>query len=243
MTVANCPQNGRGTVCLTFDNMGPGDGHEEALAVGYPRLLDALDRHGLRATFFVEGWNGAHHGEAVRELAGRGHEVGLHGWVHERWGDLDRAVAAELLDEGIAALSSVGIRPTGFRAPGGERGPHTAALLAARGFEYDASLGEGPPVRLAERIAHVPFRWSGVDGYHYRQLEASPRELEAAWSRLLDRVIETGGFLTLIAHASISGMDDQRFAALDRVLGRAATDDRLVVVDGRSAAAAARPIG
>ena len=166
------------TVCLTFDNMGPGEGHEHALAVGYPRLLDALDRHGLRATFFVEGWNGAHHGDAVGELRTRGHEVGLHGWVHEQWDSLDRSTAAELLDRAIEALGPV----DGFRAPGGDRGPHTAQLLAERGFTYDASFGEGGPSRLNEGIVQVPFRWSGVDGFYYLRSGQGPTDLEQAWN-------------------------------------------------------------
>ena len=120
-------------VCVTFDNMGPDDA-EPALSVGYPRILDLLDRLGLRATFFVEGWNGEHVPDRVRELQARGHEVGLHGWVHEPWAELDAGEAAALLDRGLDALRSAGVEPAGFRAPGGSRGAHTAALLADRGL-------------------------------------------------------------------------------------------------------------
>lgn len=223
------------TVCLTFDNMGPAEGHEHALAVGYPRLLDALDRHGLRGRFFVEGWNGEHHPDAVAALAARGHEVALHGWVHEQWAALPADEAAALLDRGVDALTAAaGTRPVGFRAPGGERGPHTAALLAARGFAYDASLGSGPPARLPEGIVHVPFRWSGVDGYHYLQRGDGPEALLAAWTALLDKA----EFVTLIAHAHLSCLDDDRFAALDAVLTRLSSDDACHVVTAAEAATA-----
>jgi peptidoglycan/xylan/chitin deacetylase (PgdA/CDA1 family) len=49
-----------------------------------PRFLDAFDRHGMRATFFVVGKDlevGAHR-RAIREVAERGHEVGNHSWSH-----------------------------------------------------------------------------------------------------------------------------------------------------------------
>ena len=123
---------GRATVCVTFDNMGNAaavgegtasgpDPDEPGLAVGYPRLLDLLDELGLRATFFVEGWNGVHHPDRVAELAARGHEVGLHGWVHERWDELDQGEVRSLLLRGTAALRDAGVDPVGFRSPGGER--------------------------------------------------------------------------------------------------------------------------
>ena len=96
------------TLCLTFDNMGRAreiaegmasgpDAREPGLAIGYPRLLGLLDELDLHGTFFIEGWNGLHHPERVQELAARGHEVGLHGWVHEKFGALEKSRAEQLL--------------------------------------------------------------------------------------------------------------------------------------------------
>src|SRR6266404_457862 len=91
----------RALACFTFDNMAeaadvgsglrPGprdDGADPSLAEGYPRLYEMLATTGVRATFFVEGWNGVHHPDAVAEIVRRGHELGMHGWVHERWSEL-----------------------------------------------------------------------------------------------------------------------------------------------------------
>ena len=130
------------TLCLTFDNMGRAreiaegtastpDAQEPGLAIGYPRLLGLLGELDLHGTFFIEGWNGLHHPERVQELAARGHEVGLHGWMHEKFGALDRPRAEQLLHDGTASLARLGIRALGFRAPGGLRGKHTAAILSA----------------------------------------------------------------------------------------------------------------
>src|SRR5205823_638190 len=46
------------------------------------RLLRLLERHGVRATFFVLGWVGRRFPELVRDIADAGHEVGSHGYWH-----------------------------------------------------------------------------------------------------------------------------------------------------------------
>lgn len=61
-------------IALTFD-----DGPSEHAT---PAILDLLDRHGARATFFMIGENAARHPGLVREVAARGHAIGSHGHQH-----------------------------------------------------------------------------------------------------------------------------------------------------------------
>ena len=208
-------------VCLTVDHLrGPGD----------DRLLALLDRHRLRTTFFVEGEHGASHPRRVADLVARGHEVGLHGWAHEAWGELDEATAQELLARGADALAAAaGVPPTGFRAPGGERGVHTATLLVECGIDYDASLGDGrTPGVLPEGIVSLPFVWGHVDGAHYLRPEpAAPAEVESRWLGTLDRAAGDGEPVVFVVHAHVSGLDDDRLAVLDRLLARVTSDERL----------------
>ena len=248
---------GGATVCLTFDNMGNaaaiGEGRatgpdpdEPGLAIGYPRLLDLLDELSLQATFFVEGWNGLHHPDRVVELAERGHEVGLHGWVHEQWDTLDAGQVDELLHRGTDALRGAGVDPVGFRAPGGRRGPHTAPVLRQLGYRFDASLPErgepGAPHVLPEGLAQVPFRWEGVDGYYYLALHPdspeAPAELEAGFGALIDEAVTAGGFVTLICHAFLSAVRDDRFGALRSVLEQIVRDPAVTAVTAGEAAGA-----
>jgi len=63
-------------VALTFD-----DGPDPAST---PAFLDALDDLGVRATFFVLGERLARHPEVGRAAVRRGHELGVHGWTHDR---------------------------------------------------------------------------------------------------------------------------------------------------------------
>jgi hypothetical protein len=51
--------------------------------VGIWRLLDLLDRFGIKATFFVPGVVAENHPELLPAFVERGHEVGLHGYFHE----------------------------------------------------------------------------------------------------------------------------------------------------------------
>lgn len=66
----------RPEVALTFDD-GP---HPEWT----PKVLDALDGLGVKATFFVVGRNAARYPELVVETKRRGHEIGTHLFSHGR---------------------------------------------------------------------------------------------------------------------------------------------------------------
>ncbi len=189
-------------------------------------LLDALDLHG---TFFIEGWNALHHPDRIEDLAARGHEVGLHGWVHERFASLPAMRAEQLLYDGTAALDRLGLRPAGFRAPGALRGPHAIPILQRLGFRYDSSADtiqdpHAQPALLAPGLAHVPWREEMVDSIQYlrhRERPRMPGELEALWRHHIDHAASTGITLTIVIHAFVSGVDDERFAVVRRVLTHA----------------------
>jgi peptidoglycan/xylan/chitin deacetylase (PgdA/CDA1 family) len=204
-----------------------------SLAVGYPRLHALLERRGVRATFFIEGWNGEHHPDAVAEIVRRGHELGTHGWTHEVWHQLDAAREAELAERATIALErAAGIRPRGFRAPGGKRSTATESVLHDLGYDYDASLGDGMrPGILPSGLAQVPFVWPAVDGFYYlRPTPAPTNEVLDGWLRTLDRVASAGGLFLLICHAFITGTDEARLTALETVMRAAVEDDRVRVV-------------
>jgi len=227
--------------CFTFDNMGEAAdigagrlaaplpaGEEPSLAVGYPALFALLARHDVRATFFVEGWNGVHHPEAVRAIVAHGHELGMHGWLHEAWAALPADEEARLAARATAALTAAaGVRPRGFRAPGGARSPATEGILLDLGYAYDASLGDGmTPRRLPAGLAQVPFIWPGVDGFHYlRTPPAPPASVRDAWLAALDKAVARDGLFVTVCHAFLTGVDPARLAALEAVIAAARRAD------------------
>jgi len=233
----------RAIACFTFDNMGEAAdigageldvrGSDPSLAIGYPRILDMLDRVGVHATFFIEGWNGVHHPAEVRHLVDRGHEIGMHGWMHEDWKQLDAQTERHLAAESTSALAEAAGRAVrGFRAPGGSRSASTEDILVDLGYRFDASLGDAMrPAVLPSGLAQVPFGWPGVDGaYYLRDDPMDPESVEERWTRALERTIEQGGLFMIVAHAFISGVVPERLAVLDRLIRRAVAADELAVM-------------
>lgn len=241
----------RGTLCLTFDNMaqarlvglleaGSPDPNAADLVEGYPKMLNLLDDLGLKGTFFIEGWNALHHPEHVTHLVERGHEVGVHGWVHENFAQLHEKHAERVMYDAVAAMRLIGLNPTGFRAPGGYRGT-ALEHMSKLGLDYDSSLDPEPsdddmtPCMLDDTVAWAPFRWEMVDYYRYHMDPAgllTPPELEKAWLKLLDDAAENRKLVTLIIHAFRSGTEEASLKAIENVLRRAAGDPRLDVVTG-----------
>jgi peptidoglycan/xylan/chitin deacetylase (PgdA/CDA1 family) len=127
-TVHRTPR--RSTVALTFD-----DGPNPALT---PQLLALLERHGIRATFFLVGrWARACPG-LVREIAAQGHEIGNHTETHPNLVLLSASRIEhelELCQESIAtALGASSETPHAahgawLRPPFGFRGPRVAGAV------------------------------------------------------------------------------------------------------------------
>lgn len=172
---------------LTFDNLGevadlqrgtwPADaplGRHASVTRTLPRILSLLEKGGVRATFFVEGLNAELYPDALREIDAAGHEVAYHGWRHERWADLDPAAEAESLERGVDALDGLGLRPRGFRPPGGSLTDATPELLRGLGFSWvSPEAGEAEPL---EGLDVRPFSWPLTDALYYLPHFADLRE-------------------------------------------------------------------
>jgi peptidoglycan/xylan/chitin deacetylase (PgdA/CDA1 family) len=112
------PRDSR-AVCLTFDD-GPHPEHT-------PRLLDALGRAGVPATFFVVGQEAERYPDLVRRMVAEGHVVGHHTFTHLEPGQATARQLIAEVDRTQALLADLlGRRPTLFRPP---RGKVTASLL------------------------------------------------------------------------------------------------------------------
>lgn len=120
------------------------NGYERRAAVGGEWLLSALERAGVKATFFIVGLVARETPGITRAIAGAGHEIGLHGHAHRMVCEMTREAFAADLDEGIAALKeATGATPLGFRAPCFSvdgRTPWLWEELAARGVKYSSSV-------------------------------------------------------------------------------------------------------
>ena len=141
-------------VLFTFDD-GPDPRHT-------PRLLDTLDRLGVKAVFFLTASRLSGHGPWVRrnqaiarDIVARGHMIANHTVDHAQLPLLDDAqVLAQV--EGVDRIFErvLGGRAWLIRPPGGARSERVDALLASRGYTQVLwNLGAGDhQVRTPEEV-------------------------------------------------------------------------------------------
>ena len=109
--------------------------------VGSIRLLDLFDKYKLKTTWFIPGHSVETFPEQMKEVARRGHEIGMHGYSHENPLAMTREQETAVLDRSLALITELaGKRPTGYVAPWWEFSPVTNELLLERGIKYDHSL-------------------------------------------------------------------------------------------------------
>ena len=109
--------------------------------VGAPRLLDLFDKYNLKTTWFIPGHSVETFPEQMKEVARRGHEIGMHGYSHENPLAMTREQETAVLDRSLELITELaGKRPTGYVAPWWEFSPVTNELLLERGIKYDHSV-------------------------------------------------------------------------------------------------------
>jgi polysaccharide deacetylase family protein (PEP-CTERM system associated) len=108
------------------------------------RVLDLLERSGVRATFFAVGTVAEAHPDLVRRVSAAGHEVACHGYAHELVSRQDPSVFRADVRRAKALLEDLSGQPVlGYRAPNYSIGPAQAwawDVLLEEGFAYDSSI-------------------------------------------------------------------------------------------------------
>ncbi len=178
---------GKNAVALTFDD-GPNPKTTR-------KVLQILGRRGHRATFFVVGRKALEHADVLREIHAAGHEIGLHGFQHDRLYALKppKYVADDIARTQSAVEQAVGIRPTLFRPPVGYLSSRTAAgakranvrviAWSARGVD---GLGPTDADRVYRRIEEKL-----VDGAIVLLHDSAERDdFEPASVEILPRLLE-----------------------------------------------------
>jgi peptidoglycan/xylan/chitin deacetylase (PgdA/CDA1 family) len=113
----------RREIALTID-----DGPDPEVT---PAVLDLLDAHRARATFFCIARRARAAPALVREIVARGHSVQNHSDVHRHTFSLlgPRGFEVELRAAQDTLANLTGVRPTCFRAPAGLRNPFLDPVL------------------------------------------------------------------------------------------------------------------
>ncbi|GAB4337969.1 MAG: polysaccharide deacetylase [Dehalococcoidia bacterium] len=186
---------------------------------GVPRILDVLQRHGVPATFFVPAVAALLYPEEQRRVVAEGHEVALHGWIHERNSVLAPAVERDLMMRAADVLADVtGVRPVGMRTPSWDFSPSTLAIAREMGLLYDSSLmADDDPYELVEDgkptgIVELPPEWIrddypyfGMDRFGGVRPHTAPSAVLEIFKAEFDGAYQEGGLMVLTMHPHIMG--------------------------------------
>ena len=142
----------RNEIALTID-----DGPDPVVT---PQVLDMLDQHQVRATFFCVGEKAARFPDLCREIVRRGHSVENHTQHHRHSFALMgmRGFARELEAAQHTLSTLTGVAPRFFRAPAGLRNPLLQPVLARLGLQLTSWSVRGfdtrhtDPVRVKNRL-------------------------------------------------------------------------------------------
>lgn len=114
-------------ISLTFD-----DGPSSSLT---PKILEILDRHEIKATFFVLGKNVKGNEKLLKSMVEQGHIIASHTWSHPSvWATNAQTVKAEI-ENTEKALTKIGIKPVFFRFPNGNSTEYSTKLLKSKGYK------------------------------------------------------------------------------------------------------------
>jgi polysaccharide deacetylase family protein (PEP-CTERM system associated) len=118
--------------------------YESRVARSVDLLLELLEQHDARGTFFVLGWVAERDPDLVRRIAAAGHEVASHGWDHRRVSEQEPPAFRDSIRRTRQLLEDItGTGVLGFRAPSFSivRGCEWALdILIEEGYRYDSSL-------------------------------------------------------------------------------------------------------
>jgi peptidoglycan/xylan/chitin deacetylase (PgdA/CDA1 family) len=186
--------------------------------VAVPRIARLYEERGIEQTFFFPGYCMDSYPELVEGVLAHGHEVGLHGYLHEVSFEQDPGQEAEILDKALdAARRLMGRTPTGWRAPLYGLSDRSPELLLEHGFVYDASLmGDDQPYLLRTPrgdLIELPSEWANDDWPHYAHVPdldyampvKAPRDAVAAYRAEFEAAYRHGGLWVGVFHPSISG--------------------------------------
>jgi peptidoglycan/xylan/chitin deacetylase (PgdA/CDA1 family) len=180
-------------LALTYDD-GPNDPYTW-------RMLEVLERHGVRATFFLIGRFVQQKPEIARALVSAGHSVGIHTWDHP---NLIFALASEvrrqLLQTRQAIRDATGVETNLFRPPFGGRRPGSLRVARDLGLQtvmWNVTCYDWKAKSADEIVAHAERQIRGGDVIllhdgEYHRIGVDRSHSVEATNRILGRYLGKG---------------------------------------------------
>ena len=200
---------------------------------GVPRIMESLRRHDVKASFYVPAVAALLYPDETRMFAAEGHEVGIHGWIHERNSVLPPAAERDLQMRAADTLERIaGVRPVGIRTPSWDFSQVTLEITRDMGLLYDSSLMadvdchelllDGEPTGVIE----LPVEWIRDDAVYFNMNRFSalrpytpPEAVFDIFLREFEAAHAEGGVFQLTMHPHVTGYRS-RIWILDQLIER-----------------------
>jgi peptidoglycan-N-acetylglucosamine deacetylase len=194
-----------GEIALTFD-----DGPNPAWT---PRLLEVLDRHGVKATFFLVGKYASQESVLTQFLSNNGHLIGNHTWSHPNLARTAPKKVREELRNTKDALEQITGKPVRhFRPPFGARRPDV--------------------LRTARELGMTPVTWNAMTN---DWAEPSADRIAATLAARIDRLQQRGFAANIVlhdgSHREPAANREPSITAAAQILARYAATRKFVTVD------------
>jgi len=162
-------------------------------------VMALFDEAGVKATFFTLGWVAERYPALIRRIVDAGHEIGSHGFGHDRvFTFTPDQFAADLLRSRKLIEDAAGVRVTGYRAPSfsiDQRTPWAHQILAEQGYTYSSSVA---PVK------HDHYGWADAPRFAFRPVAGSDfLEIPVTTAQFGPKRLAAGGggFFRLLPYA------------------------------------------
>lgn len=182
--------------------------------VAVPEILKLLDKHRVRATFFVPGRVAEVWPDRVKDIVSAGHELANHGYTHASPTTMSREQEERELVRGHEVLSAFSSDITGYRAPSLELTVHTLELLEKHGYRYSTNMMADvrPYWHEGTKILEIPTSWPTNDSVHWwfdvetwTKKISTVDEVRSIWTEEYYGIRELGGACIYTTHPQIIG--------------------------------------
>lgn len=206
--------------------------------VGIPRILKTLSDNDIKATFFVPAVVALLHPDEQRRVIAEGHEIGLHGWIHELNTKVPPEAERDLHFRAADTLEKItGVRPVGMRTPSWDFSSVTLKIQRELGLLYNSSLmADDDPYEIVEEgvptgIVELPVEWIRDDAVYFNMNRFTalrpytpPTAVLDIFRREFDRAYEEGGLFLLTMHPHVIGYRS-RISILEELIRHIRTHD------------------
>jgi peptidoglycan/xylan/chitin deacetylase (PgdA/CDA1 family) len=190
-----------------------------------------MEKYSIPVSFFVPAVVALLYPDEQRRVVKEGHEVGIHGWIHELNSELGLADERELMKRSFDVLAkTTGKPPVGMRTPSWDFSQHTLKIVRELGLLYDSSLmADDEPYELLEDgeptgVVELPVEWIKDDAPYMNMVRhgairphTPPAGVLSIFKSEFDMAVEEEGLCLITMHPHIMG-HRSRMAALEELI-------------------------